>query len=65
MGINLDPLCLAPVLLKGFTGNIVQLMGAITLSILAGKAPKTTITMANFLVLKPPPCTMQYWGIQS
>ncbi|KAG6657884.1 hypothetical protein CIPAW_04G121100 [Carya illinoinensis] len=54
MRISPDRLCLAPVPLKGFTGNVVKLIGVITLSILAEKAPRTTATMSNFLVVKAP-----------
>ncbi|XP_035546648.1 uncharacterized protein LOC118348669 [Juglans regia] len=54
MGINTDRLGPAPTPLKGFTANIIQPMGAITLSLLAGKAPRTSATMADFLVVKAP-----------
>ncbi|XP_040988998.1 uncharacterized protein LOC121236622 [Juglans microcarpa x Juglans regia] len=40
--------------LKGFSGDMVQPVGTITLSILAGKAPHTALTIANFIVMKAP-----------
>ncbi|KAG6686591.1 hypothetical protein I3842_11G028100 [Carya illinoinensis] len=42
----------ASVPLKGFTGDVVQPMGVIPLSVLSGKAPRTQVTMADFLVVK-------------
>lgn len=54
MGICPNQLCPAPVPLQGFTGDFVQLMGAITLSVLVRKAPRIVETMANFLVVKAP-----------
>ncbi|XP_041018023.1 uncharacterized protein LOC121260261 [Juglans microcarpa x Juglans regia] len=52
MRINLD--CMHPALmsLKGFMGDVVQPVGAITLSVLVGKAPKTFATLIDFLVVK-------------
>lgn len=47
MGIDLDHLYSAPMPLKGFTWNVVQLVGAITLSFLVKKAP----TKTDFLVV--------------
>ncbi|KAG6703160.1 hypothetical protein I3842_07G071200 [Carya illinoinensis] len=52
LGINLNRLRLAPMPLKGFIRDIVQPMGAITISLLARKAPRTSATMADFLVVK-------------
>lgn len=40
--------------LKGFSRDIVQPVGAITLSLLAEKVPRTSITMTNLLVVKAP-----------
>ncbi|KAF5441803.1 hypothetical protein F2P56_036984 [Juglans regia] len=42
----------APTPLKGFTGDTIQPVGAMTLSILVGMAPKTTSLMVDFLVVK-------------
>ncbi|XP_041001626.1 uncharacterized protein LOC121247324 [Juglans microcarpa x Juglans regia] len=52
MGISSDRLRPTPMPLKDFTGDIIQLMGAITLSGLARKAPKTVAIMSDFLVVK-------------
>lgn len=52
MGISPDQLHPAPIPLKGFTCNVVQSMVVITLSVLAGKASRTVVTMADFLVVK-------------
>lgn len=54
MRINVDRLRPAPMPLKGFMGNIVQPMGAITLFVMAGKVPRTSTKMADFLVIKAP-----------
>ncbi|XP_041007925.1 uncharacterized protein LOC121252386 [Juglans microcarpa x Juglans regia] len=54
MGINLDQLLSSPMPLKGFTCDIVQPMRAITLSVLAGKSPRTSATMVDFLGVKAP-----------
>lgn len=54
MGISPDRLCLALVPLNGFTVDIIQVMGAITLSVLAGEAPKAIANMVDFQVVKAP-----------
>ncbi|KAF5458847.1 hypothetical protein F2P56_022847, partial [Juglans regia] len=54
MGISPYRLRPAPIALKGLTSDVVQPMGAITLSVLAGKAPRTIRTMVDFLVVKAP-----------
>ncbi|KAF5472227.1 hypothetical protein F2P56_008964 [Juglans regia] len=51
MGISLDRLHPAPMPLKGFMGDVVQPMRAITISVLAGKAPKIAAIMSDFLVV--------------
>ncbi|XP_040987764.1 uncharacterized protein LOC121235480 [Juglans microcarpa x Juglans regia] len=62
MRISPDRLRLAPMQLKGFTGDVVQPMGAINLSILAGKAPRAVAIMSDFLVVKAPSSYNAYWG---
>ncbi|XP_018846012.1 uncharacterized protein LOC109009834 [Juglans regia] len=52
MGIDPSRLQPVPMLLKGFSGDMVQLVGIITLSVLIGKAPYTPSTMADFIVVK-------------
>lgn len=54
MGINLGWLCLLPTPLKGFSGDAVQHVGAITLPVTTGKGLYTTTTKTNFLVDKAP-----------
>ncbi|KAF5470724.1 hypothetical protein F2P56_011221 [Juglans regia] len=39
---------------QGLHGDVIQLMRAITLLVLAGKAPKTEAIMSDFLVVKSP-----------
>lgn len=52
IGIDSNRLCPTPMPLQGFSGDVVKFLGTITLSVLTGKAAKTTTTMANFLVVK-------------
>lgn len=54
MEIDLAYLQPTPMSLKGFTGDLIQPVVTITLSILAGKAPHTTSMMTNFIVRKVP-----------
>lgn len=52
--MGIDPACLwlAPMPLNGFSRDMIQLVGTITLSVLVGKALYTTSTMADFTVVK-------------
>ncbi|KAF5447425.1 hypothetical protein F2P56_032979 [Juglans regia] len=54
MGITPDRLRPAPMPFKGFTGDTIQPIEAIALSVLVGTAPKTTSLMIGFLVVKAP-----------
>lgn len=54
MGIDLARHWPTPMPLKGFSGDIVRPVGTITLFVLAGKAPYTASTMADFIVVKAP-----------
>ncbi|XP_040998159.1 uncharacterized protein LOC121244202 [Juglans microcarpa x Juglans regia] len=54
MGINPDRLHPAPMPHEDFTGDVVHPVRVITLSILAGRAPRTATTMSDFLVVKAP-----------
>lgn len=54
MGIEYDRLQPALMPSKGFTGDVVKPVGTITLSVLAGKAPKTTMMVVDFLVVNAP-----------
>lgn len=55
IGIDAIRLLLAPMSLKGFSREKIQLAGTITLSVLVGNAPCTTPIMVGFLVVKPFP----------
>lgn len=57
MGITPDSLSPAQAPLKGFIGDVIQPIGAITLCILTETAPRTATTTVNFLVIKAPPPT--------
>ncbi|XP_018848558.1 uncharacterized protein LOC109011717 [Juglans regia] len=50
MRISLDHQCPASMPLKGFFGDVIQPIGAITMSVYVGKAPRTSATMTEFLV---------------
>lgn len=52
MNIGLDRLRPAPTPLKGFLGDVLQLVGTATLPVMVRKGPITIATMANFLVVK-------------
>ncbi|KAG6732462.1 hypothetical protein I3842_01G179400 [Carya illinoinensis] len=52
MGIDVGKLRLSPMPLKGFSGDTIQPVGAITLPITAGTGAPTTTTMTDFLVVK-------------
>ncbi|XP_042974840.1 uncharacterized protein LOC122306477 [Carya illinoinensis] len=52
MGIDAARLQLAPMPLKSFSRETVQLIETIMLSVLTGTAPYTTSTMVYFLVVK-------------
>ncbi|KAF5445106.1 hypothetical protein F2P56_034184 [Juglans regia] len=52
MGLNASQLRLVPTTLKGFTGDVVQPMGFITLPVSVGTDPHLTTTMTEFLVVK-------------
>lgn len=54
IGINPTRLSPTPITLKGFTGDIVPVMRAITMFVLVGKAPRISVTMVDFLVVKAP-----------
>ncbi|XP_042944676.1 uncharacterized protein LOC122278563 [Carya illinoinensis] len=54
MGIDVGKLRLSPTPLKGFSGDTVQPIGAITLPVTAGTGSLTATTMTHFLVVKAP-----------
>ncbi|XP_041016152.1 uncharacterized protein LOC121258675 [Juglans microcarpa x Juglans regia] len=54
MMIDYSRLCPSPTPLKGFSGEVVQPMGAIMLRISAGMEPCTATTMTDFLVVMGP-----------
>ncbi|XP_041025394.1 uncharacterized protein LOC121265792 [Juglans microcarpa x Juglans regia] len=52
--MDINPNCLrpTPMRLKGFTGDFIQPLGAITLPLLVGKASRSVVVMTDFLVVK-------------
>ncbi|XP_042951997.1 uncharacterized protein LOC122289093 [Carya illinoinensis] len=54
IGIDVDKLRLSPTPLKGFSGDTIQPIEAITLPVTVGTGTRTTTTMTVFLVVKAP-----------
>ncbi|XP_042958056.1 uncharacterized protein LOC122293571 [Carya illinoinensis] len=54
MGIDVSKLRVSPTPLKGFSGDTIQPVGAITLPVIAGMGTRTATTMTDFLVVKAP-----------
>ncbi|XP_042969034.1 uncharacterized protein LOC122301710 [Carya illinoinensis] len=54
MGIDVGKLTLSPTSLKGFSGDTIQLVRAITLPVTAGTRVLTATTMTDFLIVKAP-----------
>ncbi|KAF5463281.1 hypothetical protein F2P56_019204 [Juglans regia] len=54
MGIDPSKLKPSPMLLKGFSGNVVQPLGTITLLVIARKGAYIATTMTDFLVIRAP-----------
>ncbi|XP_041004043.1 uncharacterized protein LOC121249400 [Juglans microcarpa x Juglans regia] len=62
MGIEISKVRPSPSSLKGFSGDAIQLMGTITLPVMAGKGLCAATTMIDFLVVKAPSSNIPILG---